>query len=135
MNRYIKFSKSAFIGILVILFFSNFEGRLACFQKSFIEVYFSNKLNIDDLAKIKTDLSKKEINLNYDYLKFGDDGKLVAIKYYVKGEKFGGGDEADSLNNNEIGFIINTSLNRKYNVIVGSKKSIQKKRIALENQE
>jgi hypothetical protein len=66
-------------------------------------------------------------------LKFGDNGKLVAIKYNVKAETFSGGDETDNLNN-EIGFIINTSPISKYAIIVGSKEQIQKRRAILENQ-
>jgi hypothetical protein len=102
-----------------------------CYQKGLIEVYFSNRLDIADLAKIKTDLSEKGFKLNYDYLKFAGDGKLSAIKYFVKAEKFGGGDESDSLNT-ELGFIINTSPNRKYDIMVGTKEQIQKKRMTFE---
>lgn len=128
-----KFSKIVITGLFVVLFFSNFKEVSICYQDSLIEVYFSNKLEITDLAKIKTDLSEKGFKLNYDYLKFGDNGKLIAIKYYVKAEKFGGGDESNNLNN-EIGFIINTSPNPKYNIIVGTKEQIQKKRKMFENQ-
>jgi len=128
-----KSSKILILGIFVILLFSNFRQRSIWFQNGLIEVYFSNKLDIADLSKIKTDLLEKGIKLNYDYLKFGEDGKLVAIKYRVRGDKFGGADETDNLNN-EIGFIINTNPNRKYDIIVGPKDDVQKRRIALSKQ-
>jgi hypothetical protein len=127
-----KFSKIAITGLLMVIFFSNFKEASMCYQNSLIEVYFSNRLDIADLAKIKTDLSEKGFKLNYDYLKFEGDGKLSAIKYFVKAEKFGGGDESDSLNT-ELGFIINTSPNRKYDIIVGTKEQIQKRRMTFEN--
>jgi hypothetical protein len=127
-----KFSKIAITGLLMVLFFSNFKEATRCYQNSLIEVYFSNKLDIADLANMKTDLSEKGYKLNYDYLKFGDDGKLAAIKYYVKAEKFGGADESDNLNT-ELGFIINTSPNRTYDIIVGTKEQIQKRRMMFEN--
>ena len=44
------------------------------------------------------------------------------------------GDESDNLNN-EMGFIINTGPNRKYDIIVGSKEEIEKRRLAFENQD
>jgi len=128
-----KFSKIVITALLVVLFFTNFKEAPAYYQNSLTEVYFSNKLDITDLAKIKTDLAEKGFKLNYDYLKFGDKGNLTAIKYFVKAAKFGGGDESDSLNN-EPGFIINTSPNRKYDIIVGTKDQIQKRRMTLENQ-
>ena len=59
---------------------------------------------------------------------------MTAIKYFVKAEKFGGGDESDNLNS-EMGFIINTGPNRKYDIIVGSKEEIEKRRLAFENQD
>ncbi|MDP4164246.1 MAG: hypothetical protein Q8898_14185 [Bacillota bacterium] len=121
-----KFSKIVITGLLVVLFFTDFKEAPVYYQNSLIEVYFSNKLDIADLAEIKADLAEKGFKLNYDYLKFGDNGKLTAIKYYVKAEKFGGGDESYNLNN-ELGFIINTSPNRKYDIIVGTKDQIQKK--------
>jgi hypothetical protein len=94
---------------------------------------FSNKLEITDLAKIETDLLEKGFKLNYNYLKFGDNGKLEAIKYYVKADKFSGSDESNNLTN-ETGFIINTNPKRKYDIIVGPKEQIQKKRMMFETQ-
>ncbi|MGN6533735.1 MAG: hypothetical protein ACTHK0_18490 [Ginsengibacter sp.] len=128
-----KFPKIIITGLLVVFFFSSFKDASKRNQNNLIEVYFSNKLEIADLAKIKTDLLEKGFKLNYNYLKFDDNGKLKAIKYYVKADKFSGADESNNLTT-EIGFVINTSAGRKYDIIVGTKAQIQKRRIIFENQ-
>ena len=128
-----KFSKLLLTGLLVIFLFSNFKNPSKRYQNNLIEVYFSNKLEIADLAKIKKDLLEKGFKLNYYYLKFGENGKLQAIKYYVKADKFGGGDESNNLTT-EIGFVINTTPSRKYDIIVGTKEQIPKRRMMFENQ-
>ena len=128
-----KFSKIVVTGLLVVFFFSNFKDPSKRNQNNLIEVYFSNKLEIADLAKMKTDLLEKGFKLNYDYLRFGDNGKLKAIKYNVKADKFSGADESNNLTT-EIGFVINTSPSRKYDIIVGTKEQIQKRRMMFENQ-
>ena len=86
-----KVLKYLFTVLLVLICFSNIKEVPMWYQNSLIEVYFSNKLDIADLAKIRADLSDKGFKLNYDYLKFGENGKLSAIKYFVKADKFGGG--------------------------------------------
>lgn len=128
-----KLTKLTIIGGFLILFFSNFTQSPKHFENNVIEVYFSNKLDINDLCIIKTDLIKEGIKLNYDYLKFTADGKLSAIEYHVTTKKFGGGDKTDDINK-EIGFIVNFNPNAKYGIIVGSKETIKKRREVLDKQ-
>lgn len=126
-----KYSKIGVVGIVITLFFSSFTPLSKPPEDSFIEVYFSNKLNLADLAKIQSDLAEKEIRLNYDYLKFGNDGQLAGIEYHVKAWKVGGSDSTSDTRA-EIGFIIDTAKNPKYGIIVGPKNAIQKRRMVLE---
>jgi hypothetical protein len=128
-----KLSKITLVGTLLIVFLSNFIKPSIKLDNSLIEVYFSNKQDIGNLAKIKSDLLEKSIKLNYDYLKFTPNGKLSAIEYQVTTDKFGGSDKTDDTNK-EIGFIISTDPKSKFGIIVGTKESIQKRKIALENQ-
>lgn len=101
---------------------------------SYIEIYFSDKLDISDLASIQANLLKKDTKLNYDYLKFDKYGKLRAIEYHVWYKKVGGSDKTTDTNT-EIGFIIDTDVNPnpKYGIIVGKKDEIQKLRVKLES--
>ena len=128
-----KFEKLIIVGSFLILFFSNFTQSARHIKNDIIEVYFSNKLDISDLSKIKADLVKESILLNYDYLKFTTEGKLSAIEYHVKAKKFGGSDKTDDTNK-EIGFIVNFAPNAKYGIIIGEKDTIKKRKEVLENQ-
>ena len=128
-----KHLKFTILGFFVVLIFSNFTNYTSNLDNNLIEIYFSNKLDINDLSKIKTDLFQQGIKLNYKSLKFGADDKLTQIDYYVTAGKFGGGDATEDTQK-EIGFIINTDPNPKYGIIVGSKESIQKRRTVLESQ-
>ncbi len=128
-----KFEKMIIVGSFLILIFSNFTQSSRYFENDIVEVYFSNKLDIIDLSKIKTDLMKENIILNYDYLKFTADGKLSAIEYHVKAKKFGGSDKTDDTNK-EIGFIVNFAPDAKYGIIIGEKDTIKKRKEVLENQ-
>lgn len=126
-----KFSKFASTAAIIVLLFGTFAFRSLSNEDPFLEVYFSNKLDISNLAKIQSDLLKKDIKLNYDYLKFGKDGKLEGIKYNVFYKRVGGSDETTDTHT-EIGFIIDTAPNPKYGIIVGEKDKIQKQRISME---
>lgn len=121
-----KTSNLLIASLVAFLAFANLSFNNAPAEDSFIEVYFSNKQDIKDLAQIQSDLLKKDIKLNYDYLKFNKDGKLQEIGYNVKTNKVGGSDETDDTNT-EIGFIINTDPNpkAKYGIIVGTKEQVQ----------
>jgi hypothetical protein len=126
-----KILKISIIAVFAILPFTNFAQQAINFESGYTEVFFSNKLDINDLAKIETDLSEKGINLNYNYLKFAKDGKLVAIEYHVTAGKVGAADKTEDTNV-AIGFIVNTDPHGKYGIIAGQKESIQKRRIELE---
>jgi len=127
-----KYLTTTVIGILSILFLSNFSLRIQTHENHNIEVYFSNKLTLADLAKTQSELSAKSIKLNYDYLRFGSDGKLTEIEYHVSTEKFGASDKSTNTEI-ELGFIINTDPNPKFGIIAGTKEQIQKRLKALEN--
>jgi len=127
--KYLKVAKAA-AAIVLLLSILSFRSKTT--EDSYIEVYFSDTLNISDLSAIQSDLAEKNIKLNYDYLKFNKDGKLKEIKYSVWYKKVGGGDETNNAQN-LIGFIIDTNSNPKYGIIVGQKDKIQKSRMDWEN--
>jgi len=131
-----KFPKILKQGSFIVLAISCFSFCLKPTEERYVEVVFSHNLAISDLALIQNNLFKKEIFLNYDYLKFDKDGKLQAIKYSVKYKKVGGSDESEDMKR-ELGFIINTdsNLHPKYGIIVGFKDQIEKRRIQIENGE
>ena len=61
-------------------------------------------------------------------------GKIFLVRLCcVTAENFPGSDKTDDTNK-EIGFIISTDPNPKYGIIVGSKETIQKRRLVLETQ-
>lgn len=126
--KYLKVSKAATV-VVLLLFILSFRYKTT--EDNYIEVYFSDSLNISNLSAIQSDLAEKNIKLNYDYLKFNSDGKLKEIKYRVWYKKVGGGDETTDAHNS-IGFIIDTNPNPKYGIIVGEKDKIQKRRMDLE---
>ena len=130
-----KSSKFYMAAAIIVLLFTNLSFRSSPTEDSFTEVYFTNKLDINDLAKMQSDLSKKDIILNYDYLKFNADGKLKGIEYHVRYKRVGGSDETNDTNT-EIGFIVNTDPNptSKFGIIVGKKDDIQKRHIVLDSQ-
>ncbi len=129
-----KYLKAINCIAFTFIFFSNTSFRMKPTDDSFVEVYFSDKQNISDLAGIQATLAKQEIKLNYDLLRFDKEGKLQAIEYHVSYKKVSGSDKTNSTHE-EIGFIINTDPhpNKHYGIIVGSKDSIQKRRKELEN--
>ena len=127
--KYLKLTKVAAVAIL-LLFILSFRSKTT--EDSYIEVYFSDTLDISNLSAIQSDLAQKNIKLNYDYLKFNKDGKLKEIKYFVWYKKTGGGDETNDAHN-PLGFIIDTNPNPKYGIIVGSKDGIQKRRLEWES--
>jgi hypothetical protein len=126
--KYLKLTKAA-AAIVLLLSILSFRSKT---EDSYIEVYFSDTLNISNLSAIQSDLAEKNIKLNYDYLKFNKDGKLNEIKYSVWYKKVGGSDETNNAHN-PIGFIIDTNSNPKYGIIVGQKDKIQKSRMDWEN--
>lgn len=126
-----KLLKLFTLGLFAVLLFSNFTNPTSSSDDKVIEIYFSNKLDIIDLSNIKKDLQQKGIKLDYKSLKFGEDGKLTQINYHVKSGNVSGADETEDTQK-EIGFIINNNPNSKYDIIVGEKDSIQKRRAILE---
>lgn len=119
--------------VVAILLFSNLSFCSIPTDDQYIEVYFSDKLNINDLAKIETEMAERNIKLTYNYLRFNDKGKLKEIDYYVWYKRSGGGDKITDTHK-ENGFIINIDPDpkAKYDVIVGDKDRIQQWRISLE---
>ncbi|MGN6193626.1 MAG: hypothetical protein ACTHOB_01730 [Ginsengibacter sp.] len=124
--KYSKVTKAATV-VALLLFILSFRYKTT----EEIEVYFSDSFNISNLSAIQSDLAEKNIQLNYDYLKFNSDGKLKEIKYRVWYKEVGGGDETTDAHNS-IGFIIDTNTNPKYGII-GEKDKIQKRRMDLES--
>ncbi len=85
-------------GIILLLFSSAFIIKDAAnFSEEKIEVYFSNKMNFNDLVKMKLDLSEKQINVVYQQIEFDDKDKLKFIKFKVfsEGSYRGSGGTAD----------------------------------------
>lgn len=80
-----------FISILLVsgmfLSFSSFTPtsvrQKANDTPSKVEVRFNHQLVFNDLALIKLTLAQKGITLEYKYLKFDEEGKLVAISFSV----------------------------------------------------
>ena len=118
-------------GILATLLFCSFLTPKAV-DNNYIEMYFSRNLDINDLVKMKSELSSKNIQLNYSSLGFDNNGKLLKINYNVVTNKFSGSDKSEDLNE-QIGFIICTDPNPKYGIIVGKKEYIEKRRLVLED--
>jgi hypothetical protein len=74
--------------------------------KEKIEVIFTNKLNFDDLVKIKEELKLDKITLIYKRLEFDEENHLKGISFSVDcndGFKGNGGYE-ELTNENNIGF-------------------------------
>ena len=71
-----------------------------------IEVRFNHQLVFNDLALIKLNLAQKGITLEYKYLKFDEEGKLVAISFSVDCNDGlrGSADNDKVTNNSKIGF-------------------------------
>jgi hypothetical protein len=71
-----------------------------------IEIRFNHQLAFNDLALIKLNLAQKGITLQYKYLKFDDEGKLVAISFSVdcNDGMRGSADNDKVTNNSRIGF-------------------------------
>ncbi|OEK06385.1 hypothetical protein [Roseivirga misakiensis] len=77
-------------------------------NKENIEVVFDRKMTFDDLAEIKADLKKKEVELSYSRLSFDDNGMLKAISFKVDcGDGFKGEARKSSLGYNDFGFFRN----------------------------
>jgi hypothetical protein len=93
----------------LLLFASSFKtasnDQTANGDQPKIEVVFNSQMKIDDLVKIKSDLSQKEIVLNYRKLEFDENGKLCLINFYVDcKDGFKGGAESTLSNQRRFGF-------------------------------
>jgi len=87
-----------------------------------IEVVFNSQMRMDDLNKLKYDMSRTGISLQYDNVKFNEAGDLVGIKFRVrdnKGQKGSAGTD-DLLNAEKFGFHVDRSKGAKAPFIVGS---------------
>lgn len=73
-----------YLSILVALMltFSTLSAQMNV-QDQLLEVSFNASLDFDDLTKIKRELSKKNIQLDYEKLEFREDGKLFKIVFKV----------------------------------------------------
>lgn len=109
-----KFIKQTIFALTLIIVLSNFV------TKSFnvtnktgdkIEAFFSHKLDFNDVAKIKLDLSQKEVIINYQLLQFDDTGKLKAIEFNVISEGVYRGKGASKIltDDSKFGFAIDRS--------------------------
>lgn len=108
------------IGLILTVFTSGFtKFDLVNSNNEKIEVYFSNKLEFNDLVKMKLDLSQKQIVVNYQFLEFDNDGKLKSIGFTVISEgKYCGSGKTTNLKN-EYGFSIDKTANAQFYFQVG----------------
>ena len=84
-----------------------------------IDVYFSNKLDFNDLVKMKLDLSQKQVIVNYQTLEFDNNGKLKSIGFGVISEgKYCGSGKTNNLTK-EYGFRIDKSTKAEIYFSVG----------------
>ena len=99
-----------FTGLILTLFttgFTNFNSKSSDSEK--IEVYFSKKLEFNDLVKMKLDLSQQQIILNYQSMEFDSQNKLKSIGFSVISEgKYCGSGKTGNLIK-EYGFSIDKS--------------------------
>jgi len=87
-----------------------------------VEVVFTPEMRMDDLNKLKFDMSRKGISLQYDNVKFNDAGDLVGIKFRVRennGLKGSAGTD-DLLNAEKFGFRFDRAKGAKAPIVVGS---------------
>ena len=78
---------SFFIAITFLSLTSGFKSVTHhTFNDDKTEVYFSNKMQFDDLAKMKLDLAEKKIAVNYELLEFDKTNKLKSIAFSVISE-------------------------------------------------
>lgn len=118
-----KNSLIIFTGLSLILLTSGFmKNNMVKSNDEKVVVYFSNKLDFNDLFKMKLDLAEKQINVNYQMLEFDNEGKLSSIKFKVISEgKFCGAGATSDLETS-YGFSIDRSPNAKYYFEVGLRK-------------
>ena len=87
-----------------------------------IEVYFSNKLDFNDLVKLRLELAEKKINVNYQMLEFNAQGQLASIKFNVTSDGKYCGSGGSSVLDKEYGFSIDRSPNAQFYFQVGLRK-------------
>ena len=110
------FMKLSFLFILP-LFLTSFTKSNVNDEK--IGVFFSNRLDFNDLVKMKLDLSQKQIIVNYQTLEFDKSGKLKSIDFEVISEgKYCGSGKSNNLTK-EYGFSIDKSPMASEYFIVG----------------
>ncbi len=102
---------SFFIAITFLTITPGFKNATSnTFNDDKTEVFFSNKLQFDDLVKLKLDLAEKKIVVNYELLEFDKTNKLKAIAFSVISEdKFCGSGKILDLSKYEYGFRVDKS--------------------------
>ena len=102
-----------YVSIVFILLFSFINAQSQVNLKvNVIEVSFSSNLNFEDLADIKDQLTKLNINLTYQSLVFREDGQLKNITFKVDcNDGFNGSAGGKLFKNNKIGFYRDYTLN------------------------
>ncbi|MBC7851525.1 MAG: hypothetical protein H7Y31_17405 [Chitinophagaceae bacterium] len=71
------------LALLVIQLNVNGQEKNVIISKDRVEVIFNSKLDLDQVIKIKSDLSAKNIELKFLRLEFTEAGKLIGIKFTV----------------------------------------------------
>jgi hypothetical protein len=103
------------IGLLTISISSFKIDTKKFIDETKVKVVFNRQLEFNDLVKIKSDLSQKNIVLNYKKLHFDDNGKLESIDFYVDcKDGFSGSASEDNLTNqSRFGFVRDYSASAK----------------------
>jgi hypothetical protein len=106
MKFFISFLLASVMFLLLSSFSSASVQQKTNDTASKIEVRFNHQLTFSDLALIKLNLAQKGITLEYKYLKFDEEGKLVAISFSVdcNDGMRGSADNDKITNNSKIGF-------------------------------
>lgn len=85
---------------LLFAFLTSFAPEPTTLTKGRIEVIFNRKTELNDLAKIKLDLAKKGIVLDYRKIEFDKYGDLISLYFTVDcKDGFSGSAESASLTN------------------------------------
>jgi uncharacterized protein YxeA len=112
-----------FTGMSLIFFTSGFiKDDFTKTNGDKIEVYFDNKLDFNDLVKMRIDLAKDQINVDYQALEFNDQGKLTSIKFKVTSEGRHCGSGASRDLEKGYGFSIDRRPNAQFYFQVGLRK-------------
>ncbi|MBK9764424.1 MAG: hypothetical protein IPO87_13965 [Flavobacteriales bacterium] len=94
-----------------------------------VEVVFTSQMRMDDLNKLKYDMARTGISLQFDNVKFNEAGDLVGLNFRVRdnnGQKGSAGTD-DLLNAEKFGFRVDRSKGAKTPFMVGSLEQVTPK--------